>query len=272
MLRRLRPVAVVLVTALAAVLLSAATGDGHARTAAAAGGARLHVVALGDSVPAGSHCGCTPFPTLYGRALASRLHRGVHVADDAKGGWTSADVLAALRDTGSTRARDVAAADVVVVEIGANDTSDQHDAVTSGQCDAHPGAGDCVADELAALKRHLAAIDRQIAVLRAGQPTVVAYVGYWNVFEDGDVAYQAYSAQGLAASRRLTRRVNGVIWTQAHASAAAYVDLVAPFRHHGHVYLTSLLAADGNHPSAKGHRLIARVLLGDTLHRVRALS
>jgi lysophospholipase L1-like esterase len=87
----------------------------------------------------------------------------------------------------------------------------------------------------------------------------VLVTGYWNVYEDGAVARQAFPPAGVAASVELTRRVNTVVAAVTASHGAAFVDLFGPFEKRG-VEVTGLLAADGDHPNAAGHQLIAQVL------------
>lgn len=215
----------------------------------------VHVVALGDSVPSGAACGCDPFPVLYGRLLAHHTGSRVTVDDEGVNGLDTAGLVAQLRQPAVAEA--VRRAGVVLVTIGANDFSDHHDDVTGGDC----GAGsECVDDEVAAMREGLArALDR-VRALRDGLPTTVLVTGYWNVFEDGDVAVGASGAAGLEASLTLTRRVNTAIRGAAGSAGAAYVDLFPAFQASGHD-ITGLLADDGDHPDAAGHALIARTLL-----------
>ena len=70
----------------------------------------------------------------------------------------------------------------------------------------------------------------QIHRLRAGAPTAVLLTGYWNVFEDGDVARRAMTKQGLAESDTLTRATNQVIEQVAGDQQATYVDLYTAFK------------------------------------------
>src|SRR5690349_24932119 len=51
------------------------------------------VTALGDSVPYGTACDCTPYPALSGGDLQRSVGHHVGVADDAVPGTTSRDVL-----------------------------------------------------------------------------------------------------------------------------------------------------------------------------------
>lgn len=220
----------------------------------------LRVTALGDSVTAGTHCDCSPFPQLYAAGLQHRYATPVQIANDGFGGQTSADVLAELRRDRAVRA-DVARADVVVLTIGANDFGPAYAAVTGGAC----GTDDRLACErpaLATLADRLPAILARIADLRDQRPTAVLVTGYWNVFEDGDVAAAGMTSRGLRTSDELTRAANAVIETAADQAGEHFVDLYAPFKGpSAEKDPTSLLADDGDHPNAAGHRLIARTLL-----------
>ncbi|WP_375426403.1 SGNH/GDSL hydrolase family protein [uncultured Friedmanniella sp.] len=232
-------------------------------TPAASGSAasRLRVVALGDSVTSGSHCDCTPFPELYGRGLTARARIPTTVTNDGVPGETSADLEHELAVDASLD-RSVAAADVVLVTIGANDYGDQYSELTDGRCtdDGRPLA--CVQHALDQTGTAVTAVLRRVQQLRDGRPTTVLVTGYWNVFEDGDVASRKFSVLGLAATDRLTVAVNAKIKAAAVATGDLYVDLYAPFKGESAKRdPTPLLAVDGDHPDAAGHRVIARALL-----------
>src|SRR6478736_4253414 len=234
-----------------------------ASTPSSSPAAQSHVVlALGDSVPSGHACGCSPFPETYGSLLSRRTGARVTVDNRAVSGLQTADVIDQLRDPDVASA--VRRADVFLVTIGANDFGDHHDQVVGGACGA--GDTDCVSDELDSMGAHLASVLARIRALRDGRPTSVLVTGYWNVFEDGDVARRAYGTSGLQASLRLTQRANAVIESVSAAAGARYVDLYGPFEQSGRD-VTALMAADGDHPDAAGHLLIARTLLAAGLPR-----
>ncbi len=216
-----------------------------------------HVVALGDSVTSGYACGCIPFPQVYGKDI-SRVRGWPVVVDNlGEGGLNSTDLLDRLDDPGAHTDRAVARSDIVLVTIGANDFSSDHDAVTQGDCYQDENA-ECVQEELAQLRKNVSVILTRVRKLRSGLPTAVLVTGYWNVFESGDVASSTYPDAGVLATQRLTREVNDVLRDVTMTSGDTYVDLLGPFTgpaSGGNV--TSLLARDGDHPNAAGHALIA---------------
>jgi lysophospholipase L1-like esterase len=221
---------------------------------------KVHVVAIGDSVTAGTNCNCTPFPELYAKGLADSYDIRAYVQNDGTGGETSADVLADLTSDPGER-DDIAQADIVVVTIGANDFGSHYNDIASGTCDRSDRLG-CVHDQLGQLQDNLDEIVQRIRRLRGGAPTAILLTGYWNVFEDGDVAVLSMSKQGRAASDTLTIATNRIIQQVADADHATYVDLYAPFKGpDGSANPTDLLAGDGDHPNAAGHQVIARTLL-----------
>ncbi|MEO5746297.1 MAG: SGNH/GDSL hydrolase family protein [Terracoccus sp.] len=224
-------------------------------------GASLVVLALGDSVPAGTACGCSPFPAVFGSLLHRHTGAAVTVDNEAVSGLDTTGLLAQLRQRRAQRA--VRRADVVLLTIGANDFADNHDRVVAGDC-ALDTASACISDELAAMRTQLTTVLAEIRAMRAGRPTPVLVTGYWNVFEDGEVARHADGVSGLQASLALTRRVNETISAVASSAGAHYVDLFDMFQGRGDD-IDSLLAEDGDHPDAAGHRLIAAALLAAAL-------
>ena len=76
-------------------------------------------VGLGDSVPSGSACHCTSYVVQLGNTLARRAGRPASVANLATGGQTSGGLLVQLQRA-PVRSL-IARADVVVIEVGAND-------------------------------------------------------------------------------------------------------------------------------------------------------
>ncbi len=221
------------------------------------------VVALGDSVPAGAACDCTPFPQLYGRLLSRRTGASVRVTNEAVSGQDTEGLLDQLKQPRVSR--EVAHADVVLLTIGANDFGPRHDEVVEGECTVGSKIA-CVDAELRDMRAQLTTILNKITSLRAGRPTSVLVTGYWNVFEDKEVAEQAFGPEGLQASIQLTHQVNDEIRAASAKAGARYVNLFGPF-HQPELGEATLLADDGDHPDAAGHALIARTLLAAGLPR-----
>ena len=204
------------------------------------------IVALGDSVPAGSGCGCTPYPQLTGTELSSPPDT-VSVANDAVGGYTTSDVLDQLRNDPAVIDR-VRASDVVELEVGANDVGYSSSCGTSVAC---------YQPRLPGVQKNLAAIVARVHELRQGQPLLVVLLDYWSVWLGGQYA----AAQGeayVAAAAEVTDQVNAVIRSTASATSSAYVDLRTAFKGPDHAYdETHYLSNDGDHPNAAGHEKIA---------------
>ena len=125
------------------------------------------VVALGDSVPRGTNCGCTPYPQLTASYLTASDRREVKATNDAVGGFTSTDVVKQLRSD-SDVISDVANADVVEIEIGANDVA------YSGSCGTSVA---CYQPMISSTERNLAQIVTRVHELTEGRPVLADLAG-----------------------------------------------------------------------------------------------
>jgi lysophospholipase L1-like esterase len=221
------------------------------------------VVALGDSVPAGTACHCTPFPSLTAHALTASSGRTFTAANDAVAGATSADVLTQLESDSAVMSH-VRTAGVVEIEIGANDVEYSNACGTSVAC---------YAARLPAMEKNLAAIvSRTRALGPGGRKPLVVLLDYWNVWLGGRYA-AAKGPAYVAAAEQLTDDVDSAIKALARRSGSDYVDLRAAFK--GPDYdkdETRYLATDGDHPNAAGHQQIASAtdaVIEKTLHLSR---
>ncbi|TQN48298.1 lysophospholipase L1-like esterase [Humibacillus xanthopallidus] len=205
------------------------------------------IVALGDSVPAGNACGCTPYPELTGQDLAAPPDRKVTVTNDAVSGYTTTDVLAQLQ-TDATVSDKVRSADIVEIEIGANDV---------GYSDSCGDAVSCYAPTVPEVEKNLGTIVSLVRQLTAGRQVLIVLLDYWSVWLGGQYA----AAQGdayVASAAEVTDQVNTVIASTADRTGSAYVDLRAAFKGPDYSYdETHYLAPDGDHPNATGHQQIA---------------
>ncbi|MFN8097729.1 MAG: SGNH/GDSL hydrolase family protein [Dermatophilaceae bacterium] len=212
----------------------------------------LRVVAFGDSVPSGSNCDCDPFPILVARDLGARTGRTSSAENLAFGGADSSDVLAQVNDPDV--ATSLASADLVLIEIGANDFDES--LAGDPEC-LDPPTASCHGAVLADLRRTLTATVRLVQEQQRPADARVVLMGYWNVFRDGAVG-RSRGATYVQGSAALTDAVNDLVAEVARSTNTVYADTLAPFKGpDGRADATFALAADGNHPNARGHELLA---------------
>jgi len=217
------------------------------------------IVALGDSVPDGTGCGCTPYPELSATSLTEPATREVTATNDAVGGFTTADVLTQLRSDDDVISQ-VSKASVVEIEVGANDVA------YSGACGTSVA---CYQPRIRSTEQNLDEIVARVRDLTAGRPVLLVLLDYWSVWLGGQYA-EAKGAVYVDAAEEVTDQVNNVIKTTAANTGAAYVDLRAAFKGPNYAYdETRYLASDGDHPNPAGHEQIAAAVVDvvtQTLH------
>jgi lysophospholipase L1-like esterase len=217
------------------------------------------VVALGDSVPRGTNCHCTPYPPLTADALEASSGEAVTSTNDSVAGATTANVLEQLASDATVKA-DVRGADVLEVEIGANDVG------YSKSCGASVA---CYAPRIPTIQKNLTAIVRDARKLAANRKVLVVLLDYWSVWLGGQYAAAKGDAY-VAAAEEVTDRVDRVIKSTAAKTGSAYVDLRAAFKGPDYAFdETHYLSSDGDHPNAAGHEQIAtaaEAVIAKSLH------
>jgi lysophospholipase L1-like esterase len=224
--------------------------------------APVRLVGLGDSVMAGFHCGCQGVPAEYAEALAQHSHRRTVSTNLGSNGLVTGQLLTALQHDARTR-RLVRTADVVLVDIGANDLLPQLREWNRTSC-----SSSCFRAPAERMGDRVRQILTAITALRTASPDTVLVLNYWNVFTDGQVARDQGGQPQLDWSAVVTATANAAICRGAAAVGARCVDTVAPFKGDGSDDPTSLLAADGDHPNATGVRRIVSSLIAATPRQV----
>lgn len=250
------------VGALAALVLSvtvaatAANGPGARTSGTVVGASRpalpaQHLVALGDSVPAGTGCACMAFPALLARdarAAAISAGRAGSLADLSTDGLTAARLAQDLAAPAPDRRAALRRATVVLVTVGANDLDEAAAVASCREAVRCSGGG----IELAARR-----LTEVFARVRAAAPVArIVALGYWNAFPSGRLG-QSRGPGYIAASEAATRSLNAAIRSAAERVGADFVDLYTVFGEDGRADDADLLADDSDHPNAAGHRLIA---------------
>jgi lysophospholipase L1-like esterase len=250
---------------MASGLLAAACGSSSSSTASTsstttASTKKWTIVALGDSVPSGYNCNCTPYPQLSATGLASSSGQTVTATNNAVAGYTTSNVLEQLSSNTSV-IDSVRKADAVEINVGANDVP-----YKSSACGT---SIECYTPLVAPMQKNLAAIVDRVHELTAGHKALVVLLDYWSIWLGGTYARDKGDAY-VNAAREMTDQVDTAIKTTAHQSGSAYVDERAAFKGPSYGYIEShYLATDGEHPNVAGHQAIAtaaEAVITDALH------
>ena len=217
------------------------------------------IVALGDSVPRGTNCDCTPHPPLSADELTASTGQTVKAANDSVSGATTSSVLQQLQSDTAVISQ-VRGADVVEIDIGANDVAYSESCGTTV---------DCYMPGVATVEQNLAAIVTRVRDLASGHKVLVVLLDYWSVWLGGK--YATANGEGYVdAAAKVTDEVDDVIKSTAGHSGSAYVDLRAAFKGPDYAYDEShYLSSDGDHPNAAGQQKIAEAteaVIQNTLH------
>jgi lysophospholipase L1-like esterase len=175
------------------------------------------------------------------------------VTNLAQGGAQTKDVLKQLRQPAVRSALDDAT--TVLLMVGANDFYRPFKRVRNGARKT--------TEYRAAARRVQKNVEQTIRQIRSMHdgPVTIVVLGYWNVVKDGKVGRRDYGAAGVRAAKSATGWANGALKSAARAEHAVYVPTYKAFKGaHGHRDPTRLLAPDGDHPNAAGHRLLAETV------------
>jgi lysophospholipase L1-like esterase len=254
----------ILATALAGGSRESAAATPSSTKAATSGSVRLHLVAIGDSIPYNSPAdcpGCTGFVDRYARAVAKKTGRRVTVQNLSEhNNLTLPRLLAELNSFKSS----LAAANIIIVGIAHNTIELNADRPCGAplENDLPQWAVMDLACATQSAKKARRLYDRlyaRIAAWRKGKPTILRTINRYNDWI-GD-------PQLTPSQERVTAMFiaqwNGQLCQSARAHRFGCANISRAFNGaNGLKPSGDLLGADHTHPSQKGNALIARTLIG----------
>jgi len=216
--------------------------------------------AFGDSIAFGAFApigrGYVP---LYANAIATDNGVFVSTTDLGVPGWTSLDLLNALKTKLVFRLA-AFTSNVITWNVGGNDLSAARNQYKAGTCGGADHQ-DCLVAAVTALKSNWDGILQALLTLRHGRPTILRTMDIYNPFVAADKATQTYAGTtDFDVFRPYLDDVNAYIvgTSTAHGALVAHVyDAFNGPLHDQDPGAAGLLAFDDFHPNAAGHALIA---------------
>jgi lysophospholipase L1-like esterase len=226
----------------------------------------LRIVTIGDSIPfARETCdGCTSFTTLFEQMLSDDTSTAVTSQNLSNAGpLISLRLLDRIKDSEPMRAA-VADAEIVIVSTGHDDTP--WNAIDDG-CDGadvvdvltwHLYTGPCVVQVAQRHEQELGAILDEIAALREGAPTAIRVLTDYNDI----IGWERAAPGSTDTSAEVLDAFHDATCNAAKAHGALCIDVYHAFNGpDGRKAAGDLLAHDYLHPSAKGQKRIAELLM-----------
>jgi lysophospholipase L1-like esterase len=209
--------------------------------------------ALGDSIATGIWSP-TGYVGMYSQHLASDVGPAVQLTNLAVNGWTTSDLLAALRTNETIRSA-VRSSDVVTVSVGGNDLLQARGRYVRGACGG-PANEDCLRDTTDRILANWDAILDEILTIMGPRPSAIRTMDVYNPYTGVDAAYQPVLKPFLDeinADLCLSAELRGIPCARVYAAFNGPNGEEDPIQ-------KALIAFDGIHPSNRGHALIADLL------------
>ncbi|MBI5284603.1 MAG: thrombospondin type 3 repeat-containing protein [Chloroflexi bacterium] len=236
------------------MLLAAALAF-HAGSSRASGATpALTYVALGDSIALWNYG--QSYPAVYGARTATDLGSGVSLQNMAIGGWTSSDLLGALRTHEAYRTV-LPTADVVTWNIGVNDFQVARDAYKTRTCGGADNQ-DCLRGAITTFEANYDAIMAEVRALNPDPLLVIRAVDVYYPFVAVDGADGSFPAL-----RPYVDAINSYIRAASAAAGIPTASVHAAFNGIGGAgdpAALGYLAPDGLHPSVAGSAAIAEAM------------
>ncbi len=213
----------------------------------------LLYTALGDSIATGiwSSAG---YVDRYAERLRAEVDPAVQLTNLAVNGWTTSNLLAALR-TNETYRSAVQGADVITVSIGGNDLLQARARYLQATCGG-PANAECLQTTTDRLLENWDAILDELKELVGPRPVVIRTMDVYNPYVARDAAlleeFKPYLDE-INSYLCLASEARGIPCARVYAAFNGPEGTEDPARR-------ALLALDGIHPSELGHALIADLL------------
>ncbi len=217
--------------------------------------------ALGDSLATGfgAFNGYVPRYKDYTQADTGM---SVSLTNLGQNGWTSADLLKALK-TNRTFRNSVSRSQVVTWDIGGNDWLNVRDSYKAGTCGGTDNQ-DCLRSAIGTFKVNWDAIMTEILSLRSTSNTAIRTMDLYNPYVNEDTAADTWAEDG---------GLNDFLVFQPYiADANNYISATATNKNipYAQVYLAFNGSAGDEDPSDKGYIGFDGLYPNDTGHRVIA--
>ncbi|HLL16961.1 MAG TPA: GDSL-type esterase/lipase family protein [Pyrinomonadaceae bacterium] len=224
-----------------------------ARTANAQTQEVWQYTALGDSLAAGLNDSQGGYAARFRNYVQADTGKSVTLNNRGVSGWTSADLLRALRTDETLRAQ-IANSQIVTWNIGANDFQDAARRYQSGACGGTDNQ-DCLRASVANFKINWNAITAQILSLRSPSNTIIRTMDYYNPGVDLARLFGVLpiikpyldDASRFIILNSLSNRILPARVYQAFNGVTGEIDAGR----------RGYLSSDGIHPNDTGHDIIA---------------
>jgi lysophospholipase L1-like esterase len=211
--------------------------------------------ALGDSLAVGI-LASQGYVSRYDQYVQADTGNSVPLSDLGQNGWTSADLLSALKNNQQLRSA-VAHASVITWDIGGNDLLRARVAFYSGSCGGSDNQ-DCLRSAVSTFGANWDAIVAQIVSLRSPGSAILRTMDVYNPFVAEDQA-----SGNFALLNAYLDQVNQHIATSADRNGIPFAQVHQAFNGSSgnqDAAAAGLISIDGVHPNDNGHKVIADLL------------
>ncbi|MFN8484976.1 MAG: GDSL-type esterase/lipase family protein [Anaerolineae bacterium] len=260
---------------LALLLFVAALPASAAQPESAATATTWKYTALGDSLAVGvgsSACvfaifNCNGYVPRYKTALQSAPGVTVTLTNLGQSGWTSANLLNALKSN-SSFSSNIKASQVVTIDIGGNDLKNARQSYKSKTCGGADNQN-CLRTAVATFKTNYAEILKRVVALRTPQTAVIRTMDLYNPYVAADNATNTtpdanesapYKGSDFVVFKAYLDDVNRYIADTATAKGIPYARVYADFNGPSGTddpVGAGLIYSDGLHPNDSGYQRIA---------------